>query len=88
MDEIISVASESGFSLASGYAETLIARTRKMGAYKASTVIDFERGQPMELDSMFLAPLRHAQSAKVPTPRLAALCEVLAKLDPASEKRG
>ena len=24
-----------------------------MGAYKASTLIDFERGQPLELESLF-----------------------------------
>lgn len=88
MDEIIAVARESGFPVAPAYAETLIARTRKMGAYKASTLIDFERGQPIELDSMFVKPLRHAQSVKVPTPRLATLCEVLAKLDPASTNPG
>ena len=28
-----------------------------MGAYRASTLIDFERGQPLELDALFLEPL-------------------------------
>ena len=49
-----------------------------MGAYKASTLIDFQRGQPLELESMFLDPLRRAQKAGVATPRLAALAAVLA----------
>ncbi len=53
-----------------------------MGAYKASTLIDFERGQPLELESMFLEPLRQAQTAGVPVPRLVRLCEVLHQLDP------
>jgi 2-dehydropantoate 2-reductase len=52
-----------------------------MGAYKASTLLDFERGRPLELESLFLEPLRQAQRAGVPTPRLAALCAVLAELD-------
>jgi ketopantoate reductase len=47
-------------------------------------VVDFERQQPLELESMFLAPLRHAQRAGVAVPRLAALCSVLSRLDPAA----
>ena len=57
-------------------AEEHIDRTRTMGAYKASTLLDFERGQPLELESMFLEPLRQAQTAGVPVPRLVRLCEV------------
>ena len=41
-----------------------------MGAYRASTLIDFERGQPLELQSLFLEPLRQATQAGVPMPRL------------------
>jgi len=35
----------------------------------------------LELESMFLEPLRRAQTAGVPVPRLTALCEVLRQLD-------
>jgi 2-dehydropantoate 2-reductase len=52
-----------------------------MGAYRASTLIDFEQGRPLELESMFLRPLQAAKAANVPTPRLAALCSVLQQLD-------
>ena len=52
-----------------------------MGAYKASTLIDFERGLPLELRSLFLEPLRQAREAGVDTPRLSALCEILKSLD-------
>jgi 2-dehydropantoate 2-reductase len=51
-----------------------------MGEYKASTLIDFERGLPLELESLFLEPLRRAQQAGVPVPRLSALCRVLESL--------
>jgi 2-dehydropantoate 2-reductase len=51
-----------------------------MGAYKASTLIDFERGQPLEMESLFLEPLRRAKSAGIATPRLDALCSVLREL--------
>ena len=58
-----------------------IERTRPMGAYRASTLIDFERGLPLELEALFLEPLRRARRAGVLTPRLAALCRVLQQLD-------
>jgi ketopantoate reductase len=44
-------------------------------------LIDFERGQALELDSLFLEPLRQAQKAGASVPRLVALCRVLKQLD-------
>jgi ketopantoate reductase len=54
-----------------------------MGAYCASTLIDFERGQPLELQALFREPLLRARQAGVNTPRLESLCRVLEELDPA-----
>jgi 2-dehydropantoate 2-reductase len=81
MLEVIVTANALGHELEPALADKMIERTRTMGAYKASTILDFERGQPLELHSLFLEPLRQAQAAKVATPRLAALCDVLQKLD-------
>ena len=81
MLEVIAAAAALGFEIPVSYAEEQIERTRTMGAYKASTLIDFERHQPLELEGMFLEPLRRAQAAGVPVPRLAALCTVLQQLD-------
>jgi 2-dehydropantoate 2-reductase len=81
MREVIAAAGALGFEIPVSYAEEQIERTRTMGAYRASTLLDFERGRPLELESMFLEPLRRAQSAGVPVPRLAALCAVLTALD-------
>jgi len=81
MLEVIAAAGALGFEIPASYAEEQIERTRTMGAYKASTLIDFERHQPLELEGMFLEPLRRAQAAGVPVPRLAALCAVLQQLD-------
>ena len=77
MLEVIHAARALGHEIPDSVAEDRIARTRTMGAYKASTLLDFERHQPLELESMFLEPLRWAQSAGVPVPRLTRLCEVL-----------
>ncbi len=82
MLEVIAAANALGFDVSQSLADEQINRTRMMGAYKASTLIDFERRQPLELESMFLEPLRRAPQAGVPTPRLLALCEVLRQLNP------
>jgi 2-dehydropantoate 2-reductase len=83
MLEVIATASALGLNVPQSMVDDQIKRTLTMGAYKASTLLDFERRQPLELESMFFEPLRRAQKAGVPTPRLAALCEVLRQLDPA-----
>jgi len=80
MLEVIAAARALGHDVPDAFADELIQRTRAMGAYKASTLIDFERGQPLELQSLFLEPLRQATRAGLPMPRLSALCETLAAL--------
>jgi 2-dehydropantoate 2-reductase len=80
MHEVIATANALGLALPVSAAEEQIRRTYEMGAYRASTLVDFERGQPLELDSLFLEPLRRARAAAVTTPRLAALCRVLRQL--------
>jgi 2-dehydropantoate 2-reductase len=81
MLEVIAAAAGLGYPIPAAFADQNIERTRTMGAYKASTLLDFEHGQPLELESMFLEPLRRAQQAGVSVPRLARLCEVLKQLD-------
>jgi 2-dehydropantoate 2-reductase len=81
MLEVIATARALGFDLPESLAERQLERTRTMGEYKASTLIDFERGQPLELESLFLEPLRQARQAGVPVPRLEALCRVLQQLE-------
>jgi 2-dehydropantoate 2-reductase len=78
MLEVIAAARAQGYEIRETFADDLIARTRKMGAYKASTLIDYEQGLPLELESLFLEPLRRATSAGVRMPRLSALCAALA----------
>ena len=81
MLEVIAAARALGFDVPDAFADQQIERTRTMGAYRASTLIDFVRGQPLELQSLFLEPLRQATGAGVAMPRLAALCAVLKELD-------
>ncbi|HEV7925110.1 MAG TPA: 2-dehydropantoate 2-reductase [Verrucomicrobiae bacterium] len=80
MMETIAAARAQGLDVPDAAADRQIERTRQMGAYKASTLIDFENGRELELEGLFLEPLRRARKAGVPCPRLAALCDVLAQL--------
>jgi len=80
MMETIAAARAQGLDVPETAADRQIERTRQMGAYKASTLIDFESGRELELEALFREPLRRARKAGVPCPRLAAVCEVLAQL--------
>jgi 2-dehydropantoate 2-reductase len=83
MLEIIAAAGALGFAVPAALAEKQIERTRTMGAYKPSTLVDFECGRPLELESLFLEPLRQAQREGVAIPRMETLCRVLQALEAA-----
>jgi 2-dehydropantoate 2-reductase len=83
MLEVIAAANALGHAIPTSLADRQIERTRTMGAYKASTLVDFELGRPLELDAIFLEPLRQAKKADIATPRLESLCRMLQTLDPA-----
>lgn len=82
MMETIRAAQALGLPVKDAQAQKQIDRTRDMGAYRASTLIDFERGQELELDALFFEPLRQAKKAGVATPRLEAMCSVLKAINP------
>lgn len=81
MLEIIAGAGALGFQIPPSFAEKQIERTRTMGAYKASTLVDFEQGRALEMDALFLEPLRQAENAGAVVPRLRSLCGVLQQID-------
>jgi 2-dehydropantoate 2-reductase len=82
MMEVITTANHLGHDLTPSLADALIENTLGMGTYYASTLLDFAKGLPLELDSLFRIPLQRAQQAKVETPRLAAMVRVLEQLAP------
>ena len=81
MHEVIHTANQLGYDIPLTCADDNIARTRSMGAYYASTLLDYARGLPLETESLFLEPWRQARAAGVDTPRLAALCQILVQLE-------
>lgn len=81
MNEVISAAGALGYQIPVSFAEKQIERTRTMGSYKASTLVDFEQGRALELEGLFREPLRQAKTAGASVPRLEALCRVLQQIN-------
>lgn len=81
MREVLAAARALGFAIPDALAEKQLANTRIMSAYRPSTMIDFEAGRPIELEALFLEPLRRAQAVGVRTPILERLVEVLHTLE-------
>jgi 2-dehydropantoate 2-reductase len=81
MAEIINAANAKGLDIDPDLLERMLEYTRNMEEYRASALIDFKRGQPLEMESIFLEPLRQASAAGIDAPRLEALCGVLSILD-------
>ncbi len=86
MHEVIATANALGLEISPDYAGQEVTRTLEMGAYRASTLIDFERGLPLEIESLFAEPLRQARSLGVSTPRLERLVQLLRQLDSEAPK--
>ena len=81
MDEVIAAANLCGHALPTAEALEQIKRTRTLGAYKPSTLIDFEVGKPLELEAIWGEPLRRGLAAGAAMPHLTALYEKLRALD-------
>jgi 2-dehydropantoate 2-reductase len=80
MDEVIAAANALGFPIPANFADEQVRRTREMGAYKPSTLIDFEEGRPLELDALFQIPLARATATGLPMPAVSRLVAVLSQL--------
>lgn len=87
MHEVITAARAQGHELPPDLADKMIKNTSEMGAYKPSTLLDFQHGLPLELETMFREPLRRAQQAGVSVPRLTRLCEILADLEKSNTRK-
>jgi len=86
MGEVVETANALEFDLSEDLIDENIEATKVMGAYRASTLVDFERGSPLELESLFRSPLRYAKQAGLDTPRLERLCQLLQQLQPIAAK--
>ena len=60
MNETIVAAGKCGFLIPDSVVREEIERTELMGAYKPSTLIDFQAGRPLEVEAIWGEPLRQA----------------------------
>jgi 2-dehydropantoate 2-reductase len=81
MDEIIEAAKSCGYNLPAGVASEYLKRTETMGAYKPSTLLDFEAGRALEVEAIWGEPLRRARACGNAMPRLEQLYVLLKSLD-------
>lgn len=70
MAEIITAARALGLELSDVLIDSNIERTRPMGPYRTSSMIDFVEGREVEVGPIWLEPLRRAKAAGVSMPRL------------------
>lgn len=80
MAEVIATAAALGHTIRPDFIDFQIDRTRTMGAYQPSTLIDFLAGREIELDAIWTEPLHRARAAGVPTPHLETLVKNLQRV--------
>jgi 2-dehydropantoate 2-reductase len=73
MKEVISAAAHLGIVIPGEFVEDQIARTRPMGAYRPSSLIDYVEGRDVEVESIWGEALRRAQAAGAKVPHVEAL---------------
>jgi len=57
-----------------------IAGAAEVGAHKPSTLVDLERGRPMEIDALLGAVVEMAHLTSVPTPRCESVLALVRQL--------
>ncbi|HEY0792747.1 MAG TPA: ketopantoate reductase C-terminal domain-containing protein, partial [Chthoniobacterales bacterium] len=77
MEEVVAGGRACGCFLPASLPSTLMERTKAMGDYRPSSLIDYEAGRSLELESIWVEPLRRARAAGLELPALAGLCEEL-----------
>jgi 2-dehydropantoate 2-reductase len=77
MVEVIAAARALGLPLTDDLIDFNVERTRPMGPYRPSSMIDYLAGREVEIGPIWEEPLRRAQQAGVPMPRLEKLLDRL-----------
>jgi len=81
MDETIAIARARGQNLPTALALEELKRTKAMGEFKPSTLLDYLAGRPLEIEPMWGEPLRRGREAGLESPRLEMLYRLLVALD-------
>ncbi|MBW8781304.1 MAG: 2-dehydropantoate 2-reductase [Verrucomicrobia bacterium] len=87
MREVQAAAAAHGCAISEEFVVNQVERTRPMGPYKPSTMLDYVAGRPFEVEPIWGEPLRRARAKGVATPRLAVLYERLKALAETAYRR-
>jgi 2-dehydropantoate 2-reductase len=88
MDEVAAGAAACARPIKRAFIEKMIGDTEKMEPYAPSMKLDFDRGRPMETESIYGNPLRAAKAAGVAMPETEKLYQQLKTLDARPPKEG
>lgn len=80
MDEVMQASAALGFAQDPDHPMKEIARTKEMGAYQPSSLLDYLAKKPVELESIWGEPLRLGTAAGVSMPKLSGMYAKLKKL--------
>lgn len=78
MGEVRAIARAEGVEIADEFVRDQVEKTRPMGPYRPSTLLDWRAGRPLELEPIWGEPLRRARRHGVDTPELARLRDEIA----------
>lgn len=70
MEEIADAAAKFGHEIPRSFLDLQFERTAKMGAYRPSSLIDFEEGREVEVEEIWGEPVRRAKAVGAAVPRV------------------
>jgi len=73
MDEVRAVAHRQGIEIGDAFLDRQFEATERMGAYRPSSLIDFENGKPVEIEAIWSVPQRRGRALGCDLPELARL---------------
>jgi 2-dehydropantoate 2-reductase len=82
IDEVVGAAARFGYAIPAEFIELQLELTRRMGAYKPSSLVDYLAGREVEVEAIWGEPLRRARAAGAAMPHLEELYRRLKELTP------
>jgi 2-dehydropantoate 2-reductase len=73
MEEVVEAAGKFGHEIPRSFVDLQFERTAKMGAYRPSSLIDFEEGRDLEIEEIWGEPVRRAKAVGASVPRIETL---------------
>ncbi|MDQ3624745.1 MAG: 2-dehydropantoate 2-reductase [Verrucomicrobiota bacterium] len=80
MGEVLDAARQLGHVIPDAFADYQLERSRSMGPYKPSSLIDWERGRPVEVEAIWGEPWRQGTGAGASMARLETLYRLIQRL--------